>query len=284
MDLFNLFTKYHETTFQEFKKDLINSIKLDILNTNKNNKRICGHKRSQNRGNCRRLCSGNACKYHLKYVSTNDKNNIIENINTFSLKSDISDVSEHVNMHKYIYKNICENIISKNVLLNINILELPKSNIILKYNLNDDINNYIFNLKSKINTFKSLTSFIILYNKIKRKREKKRLKNKKKKERRKAKMCQTIISENKTNRQTNGLLLKEKDKYYTINFYDEKVIADNIEGIICHYCNTVRYTNSGPCLYPDCYNRSFEDTEFKIYYHKHGKHKESIYNPFILNS
>jgi hypothetical protein len=292
MDIFNLFTQYHETAFQEFKKDLINSIKLDILNMNKNNKHICGHKRTQNRGYCRRLCEGNACKYHLKYAETNDENNIFKNnieiINNFVLKSDVSDASEYVNTHKDTYKNIYENIISKDVLLNIKILELPKSNITLKYNLkelDEDINNYIFNLNSKINIFKSLSCFIILYNKIKRNRERKRLKNKRKKERRKARLCQTPVSvtNSNLNKPMNGVLLKENDKYYTINFYDEKVIADNIDGIECFYCGSVRYTNSGPCLYPDCYNRKFEDTEFKIYYEKNKKHKQSIYNPFLNN-
>lgn len=277
MDIFNLFTKYHESSFQELKKDLINSIKIDILNIiDKKNINVCGQKRTQNRGYCRRLCSGDACKYHLKYLSAKN-----ENTNCFSLKSDVSDVSEYVNINKDSYKNICTNIIKKEVLLNIKILDLPKSNIILKYNLNDDINNYIFNLNSKINIFKSLTSFIILYNKIKRKREKKRLKNKKKKERRKAKLEQTTVYETKSNKPMNGVLLKENDNYYTINFYDEKVIADNLHGVECYFCGTLRYTNSGPCLYPDCYNRSFEDTEFRIYYDKHGKHKKSIYNPFI---
>lgn len=282
MELFNLFTQYHESSFQELKKDLINSIKIDILNIiDKKNINVCGHKRTQNRGYCRRLCSGYACKYHLKYIITKDVNNNIENTNSFSLKSDVSDVSEYVNIDKDSYKNIYINTISKDVLLNIKILELPKSNIILKYNLNNDINNYIFNLKSKINIFKSLTSFIILCNKIKRKREKKRLKNIKKKERRKAKMYQTPVSELESNNKTNGVLLKEKDNYYTINFYEEKVIASCVEGIECNFCGSLRYTNSGPCLYPDCYNRSFGDTEFRIYYDIHGKHKKSIYNPFI---
>lgn len=270
MDLFNLFAQYHETTFNEFKKELINSIKLDILNINQRNKHMCGHKRTQNRGYCRRLCEGDACKYHLKYIEIN---------NDLILKSDISDTSDDV----IIYKDICKNIITKDILFNIKIKDSSKSNIILKYNLNDDINNYIFNLKSKINIFKSLTSFIILYNKIKRKREKKRLKNIKKKERKKAKIYQTSVSDLESNNKINGVLLKEKDNYYTIDFYDEKVAADCVEGILCNYCSSIRYTQSGPCINANCHNRTFDNIEFVIYYKKHKKHKKSIHNPFLNN-
>lgn len=158
----------------------------------------------------------------------------------------------------------------------------------MKYNLKKDINDYIFNLNSKINILKSLSCFMILYNKIKKNREKKRLKNKKKKERRKIKILQSHnshISEIYENKNiTNGILLKEDNIYYTINFYEEKVIADSVEGVICSYCNSIRYTSSGPCINSNCYNRSFDDLEFKIYYDKHKKHKKSIYNHFLNNN
>ena len=272
MDVFNLFAQYHETTFNEFKKELINSIKLDILNINQRNKHMCGHKRTQNRGYCRRLCEGDACKYHLKYIEIN---------NDLILKSDISDTSDDV----IIYKDICKNIITKDILFNIKIKDSSKSNIILKYNLNDDINNYIFNLNSKKNVLKSLSTFIILFNKIKikreKKKEKKRNKNKIKKERRKLKLYQEPISVSKNI--PNGYLLKENDKYYTIDFYDEKVVADCIEGILCNYCSSIRYTNSGPCINANCHNRTFDNIEFVIYYKKHKKHKKSIHNPFLNN-
>lgn len=277
MDIFNLFTQYHETAFQEFKKELIKSIKLDIIKLNQKNKHICGYKRTQNRGYCRRLCSGNACKYHLKYI---DEKNVIQNCEFIS-KSDVSDISDDVIIHK----DICKNIINRDILSNIKIYDLPKSNIILKYDLKTDINNYIFNFNSKINIFKSLTSFIILYSKIKRKREKKRIKNKNKKERRKIKVLQSHnshISEIYDRYNVhNGILLQENDKYYTINFYDEKVAADCVEGILCNYCSSIRYTQSGPCINANCYNRTFDDIEFVIYYKKHKKHKKSIYNPFL---
>ena len=288
MDFFTLLKQYHEITFQEFKKDLINNIKTDIinvLNVNKEIKKICGHKRTQNRGYCRRLCSGNACKYHLKYTSTKDANNNIENTNSFSLKSDVSDISEYVNICKY--KDISNNIIKKDNLINLKIIDLPKSNIVLKdklNNFNSDINNYLFNLKSKKNIFKSLITFIILFNKIKLKREKKRIKNKNKKERRKVKIYSSDkldISKDMKNK-NQAIIIKENNMYYTINFYDKKVIADCIEGIICNYCNSIRYTSSGPCINPNCYNRSFDNIEFEIYYKIHKKHKESIYNT-ILN-
>lgn len=274
MEVFELFKKYHEESFISFKNDLINMFKSEMLFIPKKN--ICGQVRTQNRGYCRRLCQGPACKYHIKYLEFNRKE---QNDDHFIYKSDISNTSEDV----IIYKDICKNIISKNIIFNIKIHDLPRSNIILKYDLKADINNYISNLKSKINIFKSFVTFVILYKKIKIKREKKRLKNKKKKEKRKANLLKSnksVLSDVSKDIPT-GILLKEKDIYYTINFYDEKVIADNIEGIVCYYCNSVRYTNSGPCLNPNCFNRSFDDIEFKIYYSKHGKHKESIYNPFL---
>lgn len=108
MDIFNLFTQYHETAFQEFKKELINSIKLDIINLNNKGKQICGYKRTQNRGYCRRLCSGTVCKYHER----NTKNNIITQTNKTNIfKSDISNTSEDVN-----YNDICNNIIPKDII------------------------------------------------------------------------------------------------------------------------------------------------------------------------
>lgn len=246
MELFNLFTQYHEISFQEFKKDLINSIKIDILNIiDKKNINVCGHKRTQNRGYCKRICSGYACKYHLKYVDIN---------NNFILKSDVSDTFEDVTIHK----DICKNIINRDILSNIKIFDPPKSNIILRYDLNTDINNYIFNFKKK--------------------REKKR---EKKNERRKAKILQSHnshISEpsDETIDIPNGVLLKENNIYYTINFYDQKVVADNIEGIKCYYCKSMRYTNSGPCLNPNCHNRSFDDTKFKKYFNINKKQSKSI--------
>lgn len=282
MELFNLFTQYHENTFQDFKKSLIDSIKQDIIKINQKNKHICGYKRTQNRGYCRRLCDGDACKYHLKYIENNNKYNIDKQI---FFKSDVSDTSEDVN----IYKNISNNIIDKDILLNIKILDPSKSNIILKNNLNNndlkkDIEDYLFNLNSKKNIFKSLIMIVILFNKIKLKREKKRIKNKKKKERRKAKIFQSHNSHiSDPSENASNVLFKEDNVYYTINFYDEKVIADNIEGVVCYFCNSIRYTNSGPCINPNCYNRTFSDTEFRIYYDKYGKHKESIYNPFLNN-
>lgn len=53
MEIFNLFTQYHETVFQDFKKELINSIKSDIINLIQKDKHICGHRRTQNRGFCK---------------------------------------------------------------------------------------------------------------------------------------------------------------------------------------------------------------------------------------
>lgn len=235
-----------------------------------------------------KLCSGDACKYHLKYVKIDNKYNIIQDNNKIILNSDNSITSEDVN----IYKNICKNVITKKTLSNIRIFELSKSKTILKNNLNNfekDINNYLFNLRCKKNILKSLIVFTILYNKTKIKREKKRIKNKRKKDKRKAKLFlshNSHIPETSENSKNipNGLLLKENNKYYTYNFYDEKVIANNIDGVICYYCNSIRYTSGWPCINPNCCNRSFSNIEFEIYYDKHGKHKESIYNPFFNNN
>lgn len=95
-----------------------------------------------------KLCSGDACKYHLKYVKIDNKYNIIQDNNKIILNSDNSITSEDVN----IYKNICKNVITKKTLSNIRIFELSKSKTILKNNLNNfekDINNYLFNLRCK---------------------------------------------------------------------------------------------------------------------------------------
>jgi RNA-binding protein YhbY len=86
MELFTLFTKYHEITFKELKNSLIESVSkeiMDLLNNNKHLKtNICGHPRSQNRGKCKRLCRDKACSYHMKYIDKLNKTNISNNINT----------------------------------------------------------------------------------------------------------------------------------------------------------------------------------------------------------
>jgi hypothetical protein len=110
---------------------------------------------------------------------------------------------------------------------------------------------------------------------------KKRLKRLKYKKNKKNKNKSTKPAENIKVIKIKENLFKENNNYYTINFYEKKVIADNINGIKCIYCNTIRYTNSGPCTYPNCYNRSFDNYEFIKYYNIHGKHKISIYNKMI---
>lgn len=75
-----------------------------------------------------------------------------------------------------------------------------------------------------------------------------------------------------------GYLFYYNLNFYTINFYDEIVLATNIQGITCNYCNYTRYTDSGPCINPNCYNRKFDDSVFINYFNKNKKHKISNYN------
>lgn len=272
-ELFLLLKQYHEITFQEFKKDLINSIKSDILCKPKK-KNICGHKRTQNRGYCRRLCDGNSCKYHLK-----------------NIKSDVSDISEDLNIYKDIYKNV----ITKDILLNIRIFDAPKSNIIPKYDIKKDVNDYIFNLNYKRKSLKSLITFIILYNKVRIKRQKKSIKNKKKNERKKRKKANIIKSHNSDISEIHEFnyeyilknkkaqLFKENNEYYTYNLYEEKIKSDTPCGINCDYCGYTRY-NSSPCVFRDCKNRKYDDFEFKMYKKINGKEMISKYNKKLNNN
>lgn len=67
MDFFTLY--YKDYTFQKQFKDILNDEILKIL---KSNTKICGQKRTRNRGICMRQCSGIACKYHLKNILPDD--------------------------------------------------------------------------------------------------------------------------------------------------------------------------------------------------------------------
>lgn len=79
-EIFTLFKNYHEKSFKEIKNELIERIesikRLLISNNEKNNENrkshICGFKRTRNRGYCKRLCIGEACVYHLKYIDKKD--------------------------------------------------------------------------------------------------------------------------------------------------------------------------------------------------------------------
>jgi hypothetical protein len=52
-----------------------------------------------------------------------------------------------------------------------------------------------------------------------------------------------------------GQIFKKNNKLYTINIYNKEIIADAPNGIKCYYCNTIRYTQSGPCVNYNCKNK-----------------------------
>lgn len=158
----------------------------------------------------------------------------------------------------------------------------------VKYNLSKI--KIIDDLNKKIPIVNNLQMIIYKPNHIKEKLEQMRLLYKKNKKKLK-KLKYKKNRKNKINNPDKNKVIKIKENlfkedniYYTYNFYDIKVIADNINGIECIYCNTKRYTESGPCTYQDCFNRSFDDYVFKKYYKIHNKHKISIYNKLIKNS
>lgn len=75
-----------------------------------------------------------------------------------------------------------------------------------------------------------------------------------------------------------GFLFKENDKLYTYNFYEEKREADIPDGDCCNKCGYTRFTTSGCCIYRDCENRKFGNTEFEIYEDRNKKRCPSKYN------
>lgn len=78
-----------------------------------------------------------------------------------------------------------------------------------------------------------------------------------------------------------GILFKENNIWYTYNIYEKKTIADHIDGNQCVHCGFIRYTKSGPCIYADCINRSFDDSVFHTYYNINNKELLSKYNKRI---
>lgn len=78
-------------------------------------------------------------------------------------------------------------------------------------------------------------------------------------------------------------LFEENNITYTYNLYEQKIIADVPDGILCNHCNYTRY-NSSPCIYKDCKNRKYGDTEFDIYRRINGREMESKYNKKYLNN
>jgi hypothetical protein len=74
-----------------------------------------------------------------------------------------------------------------------------------------------------------------------------------------------------------GFLFKEDNKFYTYNLYEQKILADSLDGIFCDYCGYTRY-NTSPCIYKNCKNRKYGDFEFQIYKKINGKELDSKYN------
>lgn len=90
IDLFTNFKKYHDESLKNFKKELMNDLILflkQVSNTNLTNQtHVCNYIRTRNRGNCKRLCTGIACCYHIKYIKTDksDESVILSNMATYS--------------------------------------------------------------------------------------------------------------------------------------------------------------------------------------------------------
>lgn len=87
VELFTLFKQYHDESLNNFKKDLIDNI-IKLLNLNKETEKthVCGYKRTQGRGYCKRLCIGSSCTYHKKYIPEDKTNNtylcdVAQNVN-----------------------------------------------------------------------------------------------------------------------------------------------------------------------------------------------------------
>lgn len=88
-DIFTLFKNYHDKSLKEVKNEIleqIENIKL-LLNLKNENKKshICGFKRTRNRGICKKLCFGEACFHHMKYINNKTNEDIYkeekENVN-----------------------------------------------------------------------------------------------------------------------------------------------------------------------------------------------------------
>jgi hypothetical protein len=152
-----------------------------------------------------------------------------------------------------------------------------KSKIKKTNNLN--LNNNNIHLSNKCDNIN-----LHLNQKMKEKRKKKKLRHKKNKKLRKEilsinnKKYTNIFDYNKILDNKKGLLFKEDNILYTYNLYEQRVIVDCIDGIQCVYCNYIRYTNSGPCIYADCENRKYGNIEFIIYQKINGKELISKYN------
>jgi hypothetical protein len=73
-------------------------------------------------------------------------------------------------------------------------------------------------------------------------------------------------------------LFEENNKLYTYNFYEEKREADIPDGNCCNKCGYTRFTTSGCCIFRNCENRKYGNTEFKIYEDKNKKRCPSKYN------
>lgn len=208
------------------------------------------------------------CKKHNTMLNKKNNNiNIRINIPRCIYITNTGKCNRKVNNYYCKYHN------PLNLILYPTIYDISKIKIVDKVERNkENINNNLQVIIYKPNNI--IDQIIMLY-----KKNKKRLKKKKYKKNKKNK--NKILNENDKGKMIKDNLFKDDNKYYTINFYDQKVIADNINGVICNYCKTIRYTNSGPCIYSDCYNRSFDDYEFRKYYNIHKKHKISIYNKLI---
>jgi hypothetical protein len=148
-------------------------------------------------------------------------------------------------------------------------------------NKNNNFNtNNLQIIKYVPNTFSNIIN-IHFAEKKKQKNKRKKLRYKNNKKLKKLENDKIVFNYNEILKYKKGILFKENNIWYTYNLYEEKKIADCVDGNKCNYCGYIRYINSGPCIYADCINRSFNDNVFQTYYKINNKELVSIYNKRI---
>lgn len=216
---------------------------------------------------------GEYCKKHFKLLEKkkeieNKKNKVFRCIHISTYKCNRRSIENELfckNHKSFINKNKKDN----------------ESNIHDKRNIPDDIKK---NISDKVICNKIINRI----DDIPADRKKQRIKNKRlnyKKNKKLKKKLQkpkekenNLFNYNEILKAKGGILFNDKGVFYTYNLYEQKVIADCIDGTTCIYCNYIRYTYSGPCIYADCENRRFGDYEFIKYYKINNKELISKYN------
>lgn len=156
VELFTLFKNYHDESLKKFKKELLHDF-MNFFNTTKNGgienycsntkTHVCGYKRSQNRGFCKRLCRDIACSYHIKFLYS-DKSDVydIHEVDISRKNKKMENINNYI---KYMIKvPLHENIIY-------NILKTGKSDKCDTYEMRKDakFSNLVMNDQFKFNLY-----------------------------------------------------------------------------------------------------------------------------------